>query len=362
MANLSEDIQCIGSDTRPPMLERTDFASWQQRIQLYCRGKENGVNILKSTEEGPFQMGMFKETLAEGEEGAFHLGPERPRVYSNLSPKEKDRVDKIEVNGTMHGVQVQLVMREHRIELEMLIKVKQGRLDKMLLMQAQENGVALDKEQLLFISGGQDTIVDEDVDEQPVQDLALNVDNMFQVDGCDAFDSDVDKAPTSQTMFMANLSSADPVYDKANPSYDLDILSEYVKDNEVPVVQSNVSSVPNDAYMMKLNYMHKQPTQHVSVTTQNNIVNKSLTAKLATYKEQVELYERRAKFKLTEREQKIYEQLKTVIIDRNIKEENLKKERHSIKMQLSSTINHNKLMVEEVTSLKKDFKQKEKIP
>nr|GFB12900.1 hypothetical protein [Tanacetum cinerariifolium] len=38
--------------------------------------------------------------------------------------------------------------------------------DKMLLMQAQENG-----------------------------DLALNVDNVFQADDCDAFDSDVDEAP-----------------------------------------------------------------------------------------------------------------------------------------------------------------------
>ncbi|GJS75818.1 retrovirus-related pol polyprotein from transposon TNT 1-94 [Tanacetum coccineum] len=51
--------------------------------------------------------------------------------------------------------------------------------DKMLLMQAQENGVALDEEQLLFIAGGQDNAIDEDVDEQPVQDLALNVDNVF---------------------------------------------------------------------------------------------------------------------------------------------------------------------------------------
>ncbi|GKA35589.1 retrovirus-related pol polyprotein from transposon TNT 1-94 [Tanacetum coccineum] len=92
--------------------------------------------------------------------------------------------------------------------------------DKMLLMQAQENGVALDEEQLLFIAGGQDNVVDEDVDEQPVQDLALNVDNVFQADDCDAFDSDVDEAPTAQTMFMANLSSADPVYDEAGPSYD----------------------------------------------------------------------------------------------------------------------------------------------
>nr|GEV36052.1 retrovirus-related Pol polyprotein from transposon TNT 1-94 [Tanacetum cinerariifolium] len=117
-----------------------------------------------------------------------------------------------------------------------------------------ENRVALDEKQLLFITGGQDNVVDEDVDEQPVQDLALNVDN----------------APTEQAMFMANLSSAYLVYDEAGPSYDSDILGDsnmipydqYVKNNAVPVVQRNVSSVPNDAYMMILNDMHEQPAQH----------------------------------------------------------------------------------------------------
>nr|GFB49460.1 hypothetical protein [Tanacetum cinerariifolium] len=85
----------------------------------------------------------------------------------------------------------------------------------------------------------------------------------------------------------------------------------------------------------------------------------SLTAELATYKEQVELYERRAKFELTKREQKINDQLRLVILDRNFKEETLKRELHSIKLQLASTINRNKLMVEETTFLKQDFKQKE---
>ncbi|GJV58668.1 retrovirus-related pol polyprotein from transposon TNT 1-94 [Tanacetum coccineum] len=251
--------------------------------------------------------------------------------------------------------------------------------DKMLLMQAQENGVALDEEQLLFIAGRQDNTIDEDVDEQHVQDLALNVDNVFQADDCDAFDYDVDEAPTAQTMFMANLSFADPFYDEAGPSYDSNILSEvhdhdhyqdvvcehheehemhddvqtnyvfdshanymsdsnmilyeqYVKDNAISVVQSNASSVPNDTYMMIFNDMHQMHAQPVSVTAQNTVVDNSLTAELVTYKKQVEL---------------------------NIKEETLKKELHSVKMQLASTINHNKLMVEEVTSLKKDFKQKE---
>nr|GEU53919.1 retrovirus-related Pol polyprotein from transposon TNT 1-94 [Tanacetum cinerariifolium] len=238
------------------------------------------------------------------------------------------------------------------------------------------------------------------------QQLLFLTDNVFQAEDCDAFDSDVDEAPTAQTMFMANLSSADLVTDEAGPSYDSDILSEvqdhdhyqdvvcahheehamhdnvqlnhdvdshadhtsdsnmipydqYVKDNAMPVVHSNVSSVPNDAFMMIYNDMYEPYAQSVSNTSGNTVVENSLTAELATYKEQVELYERRAKFELTEREQKINEKLRLVISDRNFKEETLKKELHSIKFQLASTINHNKSMVEEVTFLKKDFKQKE---
>nr|GFB73759.1 integrase, catalytic region, zinc finger, CCHC-type, peptidase aspartic, catalytic [Tanacetum cinerariifolium] len=73
------------------MLDRTDFALWQQRIRLYCRGKENRVNILKSIDEGPYQMGTVRETLAESTEGAPQFGPERSRVYSDLTPEEKDQ-------------------------------------------------------------------------------------------------------------------------------------------------------------------------------------------------------------------------------------------------------------------------------
>ncbi|GKC41804.1 hypothetical protein Tco_1059526 [Tanacetum coccineum] len=91
MANLSEDIQCASSNTRPPMLDRSDFESWQQRIHLYCMGKDNEENIIKSIYEGPFKMGKFREILAEGAKGALHLGPERDRVFADLSPEEKDR-------------------------------------------------------------------------------------------------------------------------------------------------------------------------------------------------------------------------------------------------------------------------------
>nr|GEV44707.1 integrase, catalytic region, zinc finger, CCHC-type, peptidase aspartic, catalytic [Tanacetum cinerariifolium] len=81
----------LQEDTRPPILDRTDFASWQQWIRLYCRGKDNEVNILKSIDEGPYKMGTFRETLAGSIEGTPRFGLERPRVYSDMSTEEKDR-------------------------------------------------------------------------------------------------------------------------------------------------------------------------------------------------------------------------------------------------------------------------------
>nr|GEX03830.1 retrovirus-related Pol polyprotein from transposon TNT 1-94 [Tanacetum cinerariifolium] len=293
MANHSEDIQCAGSDTRPPMLDRTDFASWQQQIRL--------------------------ETLTEGTEGALHLGPERPRSILTLHLKRRigseltkeDHESKLyndfenfrqHKGETIHDYYVRFAklindmrnikMTMSRMQLNLkfvnnmlpewgrfVIAVKLNRglrdsnydqlydylkqhegnnarcagaagyggtqnmvgyanpcqarqikcyncNDKMLLIQAQENGVTLDEEQLLLIAGGQDNVVDDDVDEQPIQDLALNVDNVFQADDCDAFDSDVDEAPTVHTMFMANISSAYPVYDESGSSYDSYVLSE----------------------------------------------------------------------------------------------------------------------------------------
>ncbi|GJX43989.1 hypothetical protein Tco_0260665 [Tanacetum coccineum] len=60
-------------------------------------------------------------------------------------------------------------------------------------MQAQENGAVLDEEQSLFLAGEQIINFDEDVDNSPENDLALNMDHIFEADECDAFDSDVDE-------------------------------------------------------------------------------------------------------------------------------------------------------------------------
>nr|GEU49185.1 integrase, catalytic region, zinc finger, CCHC-type, peptidase aspartic, catalytic [Tanacetum cinerariifolium] len=159
---------------------------------------------------------------------------------------------------------------------------------------------------------------------QDVADAGLRERSSFGRRAAIADDSDVDEAPTAQTMFMANLSSTDPVTDEAGPSYDSEILSEvqdhdhyqdaicahheehamhdsvqlnyvvdshvdytsdsnmisydqYVKDNEVPVVHSMVSSVPNDAFMMIYNDMCKPHAQSISNPSRNTVVENSLT-------------------------------------------------------------------------------------
>ncbi|GJZ97336.1 retrovirus-related pol polyprotein from transposon TNT 1-94 [Tanacetum coccineum] len=443
MANLSEDIQCAGSDTRPPMLDKADFVSWQQRIRLYCRGKDNGINILKSRNDPRVYSGMSQEErtgimqtsrqhnilqglpkdiyslinhyidakdiwdnvkmLLEGSEltkedresqlyddfehfrqnkgetihsyyvrfaklindmrnikmtmskiqlnskfvnnmlpewGRFvtavklnkglkdsnfdqlyaylkqheaHANENKmmwnsstnpPNTYHQPHSADTSQSDlgisptenlienltntlalltqfienfsflKQTINSTSSNPRNQATVQDGRV----IVQNVQGRQnrgqgnsargagavgygraqnrvgnanpgqarqvkcyncnglghiarnctqpkrpqnseyfkDKMLLMQAQENGVILDEEQSLFLAGGLDNAIDEDVDEQPVQDLALNVDNVFQADDCDASDS-VEMELIAQTLIPWQiLSSADPVYDKAD--------------------------------------------------------------------------------------------------------------------------------------------------
>ncbi|GJV86244.1 hypothetical protein Tco_1530182 [Tanacetum coccineum] len=93
MSSNSDDIQAAGSDTRPPMLDRTDYESWSQRIRLYCRGKENGLQILQSIDQGPFELGTTRDALGTTPEGGVLLGPERPRTYEDLSDTEKKRYE-----------------------------------------------------------------------------------------------------------------------------------------------------------------------------------------------------------------------------------------------------------------------------
>nr|GEX21411.1 hypothetical protein [Tanacetum cinerariifolium] len=105
-------------------------------------------------------------------------------------------------------------------------------------MQAQENGVTLDEEQLLFLAGGQDNAIDED-------------------------------APTTQTMFMANLSSSDLVNDEAGQLYDLDILSE-VHDHDH---YQDAVCEHHEEHMMHDNVqLNHVVDSHVNYTSDSNMI------------------------------------------------------------------------------------------
>ncbi|GJS48878.1 hypothetical protein Tco_0598999 [Tanacetum coccineum] len=175
MSSNSDDIQESSSDILPPMLDRTDYESWSQRIRLYYRGKENELQILQSIDQEPFELGTTRNTLGTTLEGGVLLGPERPHTCEDLSDSKKKRYD-ADVRATnivLQGLPKDIYkLINHNIEakaiwdnVKMLLagnggaqnragnaNTGQGKLDKMLLMQAQENGVVLDEDELLFLA------------------------------------------------------------------------------------------------------------------------------------------------------------------------------------------------------------------
>ncbi|GKD18306.1 hypothetical protein Tco_1207464, partial [Tanacetum coccineum] len=220
----SELTFLAGSELKTSELKTSEYSELQVFEDLYTSelGKETLPIVFLASElsslyPASYRIGTIRDTLAEGTKGAQQLSPERAQVYSDLSPEDKDRfVTAVKLNRGLRDSnydQLYAYLKQHEAHTNE---------NKMI----SREWVTLDEEQLLFIAGGQDNAVDEVVDEKPVQDLALNVDNVFQAEDCDAFDFDVDEAPTAQTMFMANLSSANPVYNEASLSYDSDILSE----------------------------------------------------------------------------------------------------------------------------------------
>nr|GFC52684.1 hypothetical protein [Tanacetum cinerariifolium] len=126
---------------------------------------------------------------------------------------------------------------------------------------------------------GHDNAIDDDVDKQPVQDLALNVDKVFQArtvthrvanEAGPSYDSDNLSEVQDHDYYQDVDLHADHTSDSNMIPYD-----QYVNDNAVPVVHSNISFVPNDAFMMIYNDMYEPHAQSVSNTSRNTVVENS---------------------------------------------------------------------------------------
>nr|GEX09453.1 hypothetical protein [Tanacetum cinerariifolium] len=259
MSNTSDDLQAAGSDTRPPMLDRTDYESWGQRIRLTADdgGVTLGIdrprtyNDLDEHEKKRFDadiratnivlQGLPKDIYRlinhNTEAKAIWDNVKMLRVGSELTKEDRESqlCDEFEPfklipceNITNYYVRFRKLVNDMRnIKMKMpniqlnskfvnnmtpeWDRDKGNRYyfkENMFLMQAQENGAVLDEEELLFLAGEQANTYDVDVDNQPVHDISHNNPNIFRADNCDAFDSDVDDEPTAQAIFMENLSSA----------------------------------------------------------------------------------------------------------------------------------------------------------
>ncbi|GJT07622.1 putative ribonuclease H-like domain-containing protein [Tanacetum coccineum] len=342
MSSMQEDIQCAGSDTRPPMLDRN-------RLDL-------AHNV--------------SHVIAGGTEGAVQQGPVRARVLNDLSAEEKERY-KADIRATnilLQGIpkdiyslinhytdakdiweNIEEILEGYYVRFTKLINdmrnikmtmprmqlnskfvnnmlpewsrfitevklnkgLKESKFDKLYSYVKQhdasnENRINDGKESsehrgminlvkrnsikfytvtaghihvnvqgqsdikdsdyfkeqdLLMPVGEQVTNVDDDVDDSPENDLALNVLNQFlklmNIIWDEYHDVHEKQNEVSNTTSFVD-SDADYTSDSNIIPYD-----QYVEDNEEHVVQCNASSVRNDALMSILDEMHEQGRKEV---------------------------------------------------------------------------------------------------
>nr|GEU98245.1 hypothetical protein [Tanacetum cinerariifolium] len=244
MTTLADKAILSGADNHPSMLEKDMYDSWKSIMELYMMNRQHGQMILEFVEHGP----LIWPTIEKN-------GVTRPRKYSELTPAEAiqadcdvkatniilqglppevyalqgdDPIDAI--NHMMSFLSAIVISRypttnkqlknssnprqkatinDGRVTLQpctgeknLFCKRKIDDLwfkDKVLLVQAQENGQILHKEELAFLA---DPGITEGQATQPV----ITHNAAYQADDLDVYDSDCDELNTTKVAFMANLS------------------------------------------------------------------------------------------------------------------------------------------------------------
>ncbi|GKC78799.1 hypothetical protein Tco_1129573 [Tanacetum coccineum] len=118
MSTLAEFMIIVGADNRPPMLDKPRYESWKSHMKLYIQGKDNGLIILNSVENGPLVWPIV----------TLENGTIRPKTYEELSDKEKLQADcdLKATNIVLQGLppDVYSLINHHKVAKEICDRVK----------------------------------------------------------------------------------------------------------------------------------------------------------------------------------------------------------------------------------------------
>ncbi|GJY80845.1 hypothetical protein Tco_0493596 [Tanacetum coccineum] len=84
MLTMAENVIAAGADNCPPMLDKSQYSSWQSRMLLYIKGKEHGKQLYDSVIIGPFKYGRVEVPETPTTPASI-----RDRTYDDLTEPEK---------------------------------------------------------------------------------------------------------------------------------------------------------------------------------------------------------------------------------------------------------------------------------
>nr|GEW46959.1 copia protein [Tanacetum cinerariifolium] len=330
------------ADNRLTMLEKDMYNSWKSIMELYIMNRQHGRLILKSVENAS----LLWPTI-EGN------GVTRPRKYSESSSTDTIQADcdvkttNIILQGLppevwdfhttnidqlhaylgqheFHANEVRL-MHERNSDLLALVATHQmtqkqravicynykgeGNMskqctkpkrkrddtwfkDKVLLVQAQENGQILHEKELAFL-------VDPRITEGQVTQTVITHNAIYQANNLDAYDSDYDELNTAKwlswliCLIMVQMFSLSVVnHSETEITSDSNIIpfSQYVHEIQQASIQNSNSSSQQDALILSMiEQLKTQVINCTKINLDNKSVNDTLTAELERYKEQVKV-------------------------------------------------------------------------
>ncbi|GJU64835.1 retrovirus-related pol polyprotein from transposon TNT 1-94 [Tanacetum coccineum] len=241
-------FQAFGRHLEEIHVTWTQFGKKRDKIAtLHEDDQDMAHNSIKSC---PFELGTTRDTFGTTSEGGVLLGPERPRTYDDFNDNDKKRFD-ADVRAT-------------NIDGRIVVQNVQGRQNQNQRNFARGAGAAGN-------GGAQNRAGNANASQgKPIKcyNLLDEEEMLFLADECDAFDSDVDDEPTTQSIFMANFSSTRSANLQASPS-NASILSEKFdlhKSNPVdtPMVERTKLDEDLSGFPVDQTRYRKRTTMHLT--------------------------------------------------------------------------------------------------